>query len=306
MLSVVVNTKNAAETLKGSLESVKDFADEIVVVDMKSSDDTVVLAKKYTKKVFAYERDLGFADPARNFALSKATGDWVLVLDADEEITSDLKEKLRGIMSSEKDDVIAYFLPRKNMIFGKWIAHTGWWPDYQLRFFKKGTVSWTEKVHTSPVAIGKTAVLPAQESLAIVHHNYQRISQFVDRLNRYTTVQSQQKFSEKSEQEFSSANIIKSFANEFFRRMFVQDGLLDGQHGVSLSFLQAMYEQIVFLKKWEQAGFVDSKRNSDPAATVKALREFQNDLNYWLADWQVKHARGASYIVWKIRRRLKW
>src|SRR5258708_5586692 len=191
-LSVVINTKNMGGTIRRALESIKDVATEIVIVDMNSTDETLKIAYQYTDKIFTYEKDLLFADPARNFALSKATGDWILVIDADEELSDSLKSMMKLIMSGKMDANLqadCYFIPRRNIIFGKRMEKTGWWPDYQLRFFKRGQAEWTDKVHTPPITHGKVVQLPAKDELAIIHHNYQTVAQYVERLNRYTTVQ---------------------------------------------------------------------------------------------------------------------
>jgi len=297
-----------AGTLGNALESVKDFANEVIVVDMKSTDDTVKIAKKYGAKVFPYEKDLRFADPARNFALSKASGDWILVLDADEEVSPSLKKLLQQIISgdvNEKLQANCYFIPRRNEIFGKWLNNTGWWPDYQLRFFKKDMASWTDKIHTAPMAKGKVAYIPAEMDLALLHHNYQSVSQFLERLNRYTDLEGSEQFaSHKRETQFSTTLITESFSSEFFRRFFVQKGFEDGIQGLSLSFLQAMYQMIVALKQWEQEGFPESgEHNSEKDLT--SLEKFQQELAYWIADWKVQHTSGIESFFWKIRRKLK-
>ena len=302
-LSVVINAKNMATTLGQTLKSVEGFADEIVLVDMKSTDDTVVVAKKFGAKVFAYDQNLGFADPARNFALSKATSEWILVLDADEEVTPELKKLLVEIIGGKSADIQhadAYNIPRKNLIFGKWIEKTGWWPDYQLRFFKTGTVSWTNKVHTAPVVTGKVVDLPADEIIAIIHHNYQSISQFVERMNRYTEIQSDTKHLEDSTP-VTAAQVVHTFSAELLRRLFFQEGIDEGTHGVSLSFLQTMYELVAELKRWEKQGF--SVGETKPEQTLKELRDLQKHLNYWIADWQIAHTTGFSQMWWKFRRK---
>ncbi|MBI4157482.1 glycosyltransferase family 2 protein, partial [Candidatus Woesebacteria bacterium] len=126
-VSVVINTLNEEENLPTAIASVRDFADEMIVVDMESSDGTVSLAKKLGAKVYSHQK-VGYVEPARNFALSKAKGDWIFILDADEVLPKTLQKKLLAIIQTSKND---YFrIPRKNFIFGKWIKHSRWWPDY--------------------------------------------------------------------------------------------------------------------------------------------------------------------------------
>lgn len=284
-----------AASLRKTLQSVQNFADEVVIVDMKSSDEIYAVAKEFSAKIYPYEKDLGFADPARNFALSKATSEWILVLDADEEVPFKLKAYLREVMNDSKS--AAYYLPRKNFIFGKWIQHTGWWPDYQLRFFKKGEVSWSDTPHTLPTSKSPAEYIPAKENLAVIHGNYTSISQFIDRLNRYTTLEERYK-----NETITSTHIVQSFSGEFLRRLFAQNGIKDGQHGITLSFLQALYEVVATAKNWEKQGFNET---NEPEKVEKELRKFQKDLNYWLAQYHVENTTGLEKIYWKVRRKVK-
>jgi hypothetical protein len=178
------------------------------------------------------------------------------------------------------------------------MEHTGWWPDYQLRFFKRGTVQWSDKVHTPPVAQGSTARFPAEEKYAIVHHNYQSVTQFIDRLNRYTGIQAKQVESK----EVSGASVVNAFTQEFMRRLFVFEGIQDGVHGLSLSLMQAMYESIVMMKQWDEKHF--SQTGKDQDKTLGALRNLQKSLGYWIADWHVKNSSGLTQVYWKVRRRI--
>lgn len=169
-ISVVINTKNAAATLDRCLASVHSWADEIIVMDMKSTDDTVQIAKFFGARTFSHP-DVGYVEPARNAALAKARGEWILILDADEEVTPGLAKKIASelVLDSKID---AYFLPRQNIIFDKWVK-TGWWPDHLLRLFRAGHVVWADTLHAVPQAQGTVARLDAKENWSIRHNNYQ-------------------------------------------------------------------------------------------------------------------------------------
>lgn len=299
-LSAVINTKNAATTLKKTLESVK-FADEIIVVDMHSTDDTRKIAQKYTEKIFLH-KDLKYADPARNFAINKASGDWILVIDADEIVSSQLKKYIKKILEQEKTADI-YLIPRKNIIFGQNMKHTGWWPDYHPRFFKKGQISWPSGVHQHPVLSGKVQKLPEKESLALIHHNYQDVASYFDRLNVYTQIKAKEATSGFGET-VTPVGMIQTFFDEFFKRFFVLSGYKDQVVGIGLSFLQAAYELTVKLKIWELQGKPENKQTSQEI--ISALEITRNHLNYWLADWKVKHSAGLSNIYWRIRRKFRF
>lgn len=299
-LSVVINTKNTASTLERTLESVK-FADEIVIVDMHSTDTTVEIARKHSDKVFEFD-DVGYVEPARNFAIGKATGDWILIVDADEEIPAKLQKLIESIVESDNQESMpdCFYLPRKNLIFDHWIQKTGWWPDYVLRFFRKDCVEWSDELHAVPVTKGRVKELPSQEDLAIIHHNYQTVEQFVSRLNRYTTIQAK----ERQEDKIDTQKLIQQFGNELFRRLFAQKGINEGIHGVSLSFLQAFSEMTRALKVWQNQGFSPSA--GDQTKTIASLVQFRRELSYWVADWHVNHSRGIANLYWRARRKLLW
>lgn len=301
-LSVVINTKNAAKTLERTLESVKSFADEIVLVDMESTDDTLKIAKKFSAQIFEH-KDVGYVEPARNFAISKAKGSWILILDADEELGSELKRVINRIITgevSENAQADCYYLARKNLIFGKWIQHSGWWPDYQLRLFKSGYVEWLDDIHSIPVTQGVVKQFPARESLAILHHNYESVHDFLQRLNRYTDIQAENLKNAKTKPK--KQEILAAFTQEFLSRFFAQDGIKDGSYGLSLSLLQAMSEAVVGMKlEFDQ----DSQVDYSVLSTLESMRSFQKDLNYWIADYHVAHGGGLKKLYWQFRRKFK-
>lgn len=297
-LSVLIHTKNVADTLEKTLKSVQ-FADEIVVVDMESSDETLAIAKKYQAEIYHHE-DMGYADPARNFAIAKASHPWILVVDADEVISTELKEIiLQTIHDSASADI--YHLPRKNFVFGKWIMKTGWWPDYQPRLFRKGTVSWQVGVHRLPDMTGIQEKFPAEEKYAIEHANYTDIAHFLTKLNHYTSIQAKERLAVTSKNNFSTDEMFEIFANEFAKRSLMMNGFEEGLHGSSLSFLQAMYEAIIYLKQWGETGF----KPTNPEELAQTLAKVQRIWRYWWADYQMRHTTGLVRIYWQFRRKLK-
>lgn len=249
-ISVVINTLNEEKNIRRVIDSVK-WADEIIVCDMYSDDETVKIAKEMGAKVVFYKR-VGYVEPARNFAISKASGDWILILDADEEIADKLADRLRKIAKNSLE--INYIeIPRKNIIFGKWIKYSGWWPDFQIRFFKKGKVLWNDQIHIKPKTEGEGLKLELEEKWAIIHHNYQTIGQFVERMNRYTQIEEEQL--RKSGYQFSWQDLFEKPMSEFLSRFFAREGYKDGLHGLSLSLLQAFSFLVLYLKLWENDGF---------------------------------------------------
>ncbi len=247
-ISTVINTLNSAETLETCLKSVKELG-PIIIVDMYSDDNTLEIARKYTDKIYMHER-VGYVEPARNFAIAKAESDWVLVLDSDEELTQSLAQTLGRIAEDEYDDApkncTHYFIPRKTMIFGQWMEHTGWWPDEKLRFFKKGTVQWRPEIHSELDAVGEGFHFPADEKFAIIHYHYQTVSQWIQRMDRYTTIQAKEKIT--AGYEFDWKDLIRKPLSEFLRRFFVWEGWKDGVVALGICFMQALSEAIVYMK----------------------------------------------------------
>jgi glycosyltransferase involved in cell wall biosynthesis len=287
-ISVVVNTRNEEENIKRCLESVK-WANEIIVVDMHSEDRTVEIAKKMGAKVFNHKYTL-YVEPARNFAISKAAGDWILILDADEEVSPFLAKTLQELIEKPQD--LTYFrLPRKNIIFNKWIKHSNWWPDYNIRFFKKGSLHWSAKIHSVPLTRGEGSDLEAKEINAINHYNYQTISQYIERLSRYTKIQSEDLI--ESDYRFDWRDMLKKPMGEFLSRFFAGEGYRDGLHGLVLSLLQAFSELVKYLRVWEKENFGDQDINN----YHEVLEENINDYLHWQAS--------SSNLIKKIRLKLK-
>jgi len=272
-ISVVINTYNEEKNISRCLESVKGFADEIIVVDMHSADKTVEIAKKYGAQVFEHEYTR-YVEPARNFALSRATGDWILLIDADEELSGTLRKKLEEIIENNVFDYIE--IPRKNIIFGKWIEYSRWWPDCLVRFFRKGKVKFSDEIHVPPVSAGEGTSLEAKEENALIHHNFQTIFQFIERLNRYSDIQSEELA--KNGYKFNWKDLVIKPSNEFFSRFFAGNGYKDGLHGLALAMLQSFSEATVYLKVWEKEGF--PKDNLSDVNQV--FEKIINDFLYWM------------------------
>ncbi len=247
MISAVIVSYNEATSLQNCLESIKDFAGEIIVVDLGSEDKTMEICKRYGVKVFKHKL-VPFVEEVRNFAISKAEGEWLLVLDPDEEISEGLGEQLKKVIKDQQYRGVS--IPRKNIFFGKWIRHSNWWPDRHIRFFKKGSVKWNTRIHSYPDTDGSILVLDAKENLAIIHKGYDSIKDFIDRQNRYSDVEAKQRF-EKGER-FSWIKLVWWPSREFLVRFIRHTGFLDGLHGLVLTCLMMIYQVMVLVKMWEE------------------------------------------------------
>jgi glycosyltransferase involved in cell wall biosynthesis len=305
-LSVIIHTKNSAATLAQALKSVAALNAEVIVMDMNSTDDTLSIAKKYQARILHSDKDYGYVEPARNQAIAAAKQAWILILDADEELPEAAATHIINLLhlSKAEQPADAYWLPRRNIVWTHPMEKTGWWPDFQLRLFKKGTVTWSNKIHSLPKITGQVSYWPAESSLAITHHNYQTIEQFIDRLNRYTT---QEAGGRAEQKDFSPAQLLKAFREEWFSRLFANSGIDEGMHGVALSQLQAMYQVVVVLKNWQAAGFPNTHQTEQETQQVLAeLRRFNSELRYWTAYWHLKKVTGVAQWYWRLRRKLRW
>ncbi len=308
-LSVVVNTKNSEKYLRQCLKSIKDIADEIVIVDMKSTDKTLDIATKFGAQIFQFpEAEIGFVEPAREFAFSKAKGEWIFLLDSDEDIKPELACLIRDIVDGQKTAVEiaeAYFIARSNIIFDQAMLDTGWYPDYQLRLWRKGAIRWLPTIHSVPKIIGKSAYFPQENrNLAIVHHNYQTLDQFIERSNRYSTFQAESQMASDAKIDVSPVKLWQTFFAEFWRRAFAQRGILEGNHGLTLSFFQAQNELLTQAKIWQAQKF---PHRAITLVQLKFLRRtFLQESHYWWADLMVQQNHGLSKLYWQIRRKFKF
>ncbi|MBQ6449329.1 glycosyltransferase family 2 protein [bacterium] len=313
-LSVIVNTKNSARYLRAALASVAAIADEIVLVDMNSQDETLAIAAEFDQvKIYQYPQpEVGYADPAREYAFARAHGDWLLILDSDEQLPPRLARIIRQLVDGQKIPSLAdlpaadiYYLPRHNEIFGHYMDKTGWYPDYQLRLWRAGTIQWRVGVHSQPKVMGQTAYLPYDDKrLAIQHHNYQHVTQWWARADRYTSAAASERATTCQAKNWRPADLWQSFFDEWWRRAFRDEGLLEGSHGIVMSLLQSSYELAVAAKVWEAQGF--------PAGTLDdqelvALRQrFLAEAHYWWADLMVRRTRGLARLYWRVRRKWRW
>lgn len=285
-ISVVINVVDEeVKTLPRALSSVKTLADEIVLIDMTKNKTS--FPKDSKVKLYKHKR-VPYVELVRNFGLAKAKGDWILILDPDEEISKSLAKSLLRIAAKNKFTYVS--LPRKNLIFGKWLKHSRWWPDYNVRFFQKDKVSWDEAIHSVPITQGQGTDLEPEKENAIIHHHYDSIDQFVSRLNRYTTAQAKQK--RREGYQFSWRHLITKPTSEFLSRYFQAEGYKDGLHGLALAFLQAFSELVLYLKVWQAEGF--RKRSLGVNRVVAEMKTAQKEVNYWQADAMVKLKGGLA------------
>ena len=299
-ISAVVNTRNEEKNLDACLKSL-NFADEIVVVDMESEDKTKQIAKKYTDKVFNYN-NVGYVEPARNFAISKATGDWILIVDADERVPRSLAVKLMEIAEDNEADFVR--IPRQNLIFSQWIKHSRWWPDYIIRFFKKGRVEWQDAIHSIPITSGKGINLPEEKEFSFTHHHYSSIDQYFSRGLRYSRQQAKELL--ESGYTLDARDMFFKPIEEFLGRFFAGEGYKDGLHGLVLSLLQAFFTFLIYLFIWEKQGFKVKRFPSFTSHWISWFKQAGSDICYWVYTVKIHTAKKKSHRFFlKIARKLK-
>ena len=240
-LSVVIVTKNEEANIEDALKSVAD-AQEIVVVDSFSADRTVEICRKYTDKVHQQEWQ-GFARQKQT-AVDFAQGPWVLILDADERVTPELKAEIRDSMAQSRCN--GFYLPRENYFIGEWIRHGGWWPDHTLRLFRKdrGRLE-PREVHEKVVVDGAVGYLKNP----LRHFTYRSISDFMERMERYSTLAARE-IIRKGGRAGVSSLMLKPGAT-FIRMYVLQRGFLDGTRGLVLAALYSYYTFLKYAKVWE-------------------------------------------------------
>lgn len=240
-LTVTLITLNEEENIKKCLDSVKPIADEIVVVDSGSADDTVKIAKQYTSKVYTRKFD-NYASQ-KNYAAEKANGDWIFSIDADEVVSPELQHQIVDAIVSDKYS--GYLIPRNNIILGKHIKHTRWSPDVHVWLWKKEQGKWVGEVHEELIVQGKIGKLTA----AKIHYQDKTVAEFFQTINNYTEREAQEKM--KNGVNFSYFRLFFDPALSFFRRFVYKKGFLDGWRGFVLSYMMAVYRMTTWIKVWE-------------------------------------------------------
>ncbi len=262
-LSIVIITFNEEANIGRTLESVKplvaDGKGEIIVVDSGSTDRTVDIAKSYGAKVFVEEWK-GYA-AQKNSAIHKASGDWVLSLDADEEISEGMCKLLLLILFGDGYIRIGMLFARRNYFLGRWIRHGGLYPDKKLRLF------WRVLGHFEDRAVHEDVILePGIETydpswhywmgspIAIIHHSYPTLSDYIEHMNRYSSLGAEMVVAKQNGKvRFSVINIVLRPLATFIYNYFFRLGFLDGREGLLLHLYHAVYVSWKYAKAWELA-----------------------------------------------------
>jgi len=235
-------TFNEARQIRPMLESVK-WADEIILVDSFSTDGTVEIAREYNARILS-EKFCGFGK-LRNFALDAAKHDWIFSLDADERCTPELAAEIRGELAAPRFE--AYHVPRKSHFLGRWMRHSGWYPDYrQPQLFNRTRLRYNEElVHESYTLNGRLGYLGEH----VLQFPWDTLEIATAKLQRYSTLMAQ-RYADMNKRA-TLPRLIGSPLAMFLKVFVAQQGFRDGRYGLILASLYAYYTFLKYAKLWE-------------------------------------------------------
>jgi glycosyltransferase involved in cell wall biosynthesis len=238
-LSVILITKNEAANIRDCLQSVS-WADEIIVVDSGSTDDTAGIAREMGARIYLHPDWPGFG-PQKNRALAYAGKDWVFSIDADERVTSELRAELEQSMNEASAD--GYYCPRLSQFCGKFVHHSGWYPDYVLRLFKRGAGRFSDSlVHENVLLTGSTAKLKNP----LLHYSYLTADDVERKVEHYSSAAAQQMFQSGKRASWLRATLSGGWA--FVRTYIVRLGVLDGSAGWNIARMNARTTYLKYRK----------------------------------------------------------
>jgi glycosyltransferase involved in cell wall biosynthesis len=244
-VSAVINTLNEQANLPGCLESLR-WADEIVVADMRSEDRTAEIARALGCRVFECER-AGYVEPARNFALAQARNSWTLVVDADERASAGLAGWIAANL--DQTSAVAFRIPRRNYYRQQWIQCCGWFPDEQLRLFRRERVKYSDRIHRAPAVEGTVENLPQRGEAYLAHYGFDTFEARMDKLNKYSTITAQAMVQEG--RRIGGIGLLARTVSSFLTAYFLQNGFRYGTLGAVLACERAFATFLKYAKLWE-------------------------------------------------------
>lgn len=244
-LSISITTFNEEANIERTLNNIKDIADEIIIIDGQSNDNTVKIARKYTNKVFVVPNALNL-NVNKQKGIDKCSGDWILYLDADEALTEGLKREIKKVVNSNTR-FNGFYIPRKAIVFGRWIKHGGHYPDYQLRLFRNGKGRFEMVSVHEPLKIdGSVGYLKHP----IDHFGYYKsFDHYFKKMNHYSTNDAKQMVKQKTQK--SKLDIFYKPAFMFFFHYIYKLGFLDGWYGFAFAVSSSFYEFMIYIKYFE-------------------------------------------------------
>ena len=255
-IAAVVITKDEEQNIADCLESVR-WADELIVVDAESCDRTVELAKRYTPRIFI--RSWAGYGPQKNFGIDQAGADWILVVDADERVTDELRREIQALLAAQPAaDIGGYEIPRRNFFYGKWIQGGGLFPDYQLRLFRREAGRYDDvRLHENLRLTG----LRERLSEPFEHYSMPTVNHHIRKMMRYTTLGADEKL--KRAHHISGWVIATHHLGTMLKTFFVRAGYRDGVHGLVVAMFAGLHTFVKYAKAWER---LNVRRGGEPPA----------------------------------------
>jgi len=245
-VSAVVCARNEAEKIEGCLRSLR-WADEVIVFDMQSTDDTTERVLRWADRVVSIS-PAPAVEMVREQMLREASYDWVLVLDPDERVSLPLAQMLRRLLESG-EEFAAVNIPVRTFLLGQPMRAFGWYPDYHPRLLHRRKVRWPAALHSAPEIEGRVIDIPPGIGADILHYNYSSVEEFLRKANRYTSLQAQAL--RRKGRPFRCYKLFYHPLKEFWLRFIVRRGYRDGLHGLVFSLLMACYYLVAYAKLWE-------------------------------------------------------
>ncbi len=242
-ISVIVITRNEGHNLEECLSSLKEWVNEIVVVDSQSTDNTVEIAKRYGAIVSQPADWPGFG-PQKNRALALATCEWVLSLDADERVPRELAAEIQQVLIRNPQDT-AYEIPRLSWYCGKFMRHGGWYPDLVLRLFKRGAAAFSQDLVHEKILTQATV---QSLNTALLHYSFRTFSQVLDKVDRYSSASAQQLYARGKTASVGKA--VRHGLWAFIRTYVFKASWRDGPQGLALAISNAEGTYYRYLKLW--------------------------------------------------------
>ncbi len=246
MITGVVLARNEARHIVACLEALRPHVAELLLIDMQSSDETVALARPLVHKVLAHKRVLHF-DSARNLAVPEAAHDWLWYVDADERVPTATGRLVNDLVRNRGDEFEALTIPFKSYFCGQWMQHCGWWPGYTMpRVLKRGHFRFAERVHQCVELNGRSLLLPPDPTLGIDHYSYEDLTQYVEKLNRYTDQEAAYLREEGQAWDWQAA--MRAMFRETWDMYERKEGRRDGTRGWLLCWLSGQYRWLSHAK----------------------------------------------------------
>jgi len=275
-ISAAIVVKNYPKYLEKTIDSIKNFVDEIVIFDIGIEENlNRKLLKDKKNKIVKINKTVPYVELIREEEKKYLKNDWVLFIDPDEIFP----QAALPIIQREINHYDCLSFPRKNIIFNHFVRYSRFWPDYQTRLFKKRTLFWPKQIHSQPEIKGKEYTFEAKEEFAILHYNYENLDSWFEKYLRYA--KNEAWYYDNTGKDYSFKKAAKKALNELISRYFAASGYKDGLIGLTLSILQMFYYFIVYFYFLEAKNFRIEGENQ-PKLIQNFFADGFYESNFWL------------------------